>query len=143
MSLPRASARAVKATQRIVLLAGASLVFLIVATAVANVVRNDRGPITNEQVPQVMSAARCFGCHDKLENRIGPPYVAIKSRYQNDPRAVENLSEKIVAGGAGNWGVVPMVANTAVTLDQARVIVKWILTQSFEAQADDKKQAPQ
>ena len=40
---------------------------------------------------------------------------------------VEVLAQKIIIGGAGNWGVVPMVPNEHVSLEEARTISRWIL----------------
>ena len=40
---------------------------------------------------------------------------------------IDVLAQKIIDGGAGNWGVVPMVPNEHVSLDEARQIVAWIL----------------
>ncbi len=34
---------------------------------------------------------------------------------------------KIIVGGTGNWGVVPMVPNEHVSIDEARAISRWIL----------------
>lgn len=71
---------------------------------------------------------RCYPCHAMTENLLGPSYTAIAVRHaaRNDAM-VEVLAEKIITGGAGNWGVVPMVPNEQVSLDEARLIAKWIL----------------
>lgn len=37
------------------------------------------------------------------------------------------LARKIVLGGGGSWGLVPMVPNEHVTLDEARAMAEWIL----------------
>jgi cytochrome c len=38
------------------------------------------------------------------------------------------LARKIVRGGGGNWGSVPMVPNRWVTIDDARTMAAWILS---------------
>jgi cytochrome c len=79
-------------------------------------------------VPTLITQKRCDACHDLTATRIGPPYVAIALRHRADKdNMVEVLARKIVLGGGGNWGVVPMVPNEHVTLDEARAIAKWIL----------------
>jgi cytochrome c len=40
------------------------------------------------------------------------------------------LAGKIILGGAGNWGIVPMVANDQVSMTEARQIAEWILDQA-------------
>jgi cytochrome c len=39
------------------------------------------------------------------------------------------LSAKVIKGGAGVWGPVPMPANAQVSPDEAKKLVGWILTQ--------------
>ena len=79
-------------------------------------------------VPTLITQKRCDACHDLTATRIGPPYVAIALRHRADKdNMVEVLARKIVLGGGGNWGVVPMVPNEHVTLDEARAMAKWIL----------------
>jgi cytochrome c len=54
----------------------------------------------------------CDECHAMKEARIGPPFVAVAARYATDrDAAVNRLALKIINGGAGNWGTIPMVAN--------------------------------
>jgi cytochrome c len=84
--------------------------------------------VFSADVATLMTQKRCDACHDLTATRIGPPYVAIALRHRADKdNLVEVLARKIVLGGGGNWGVVPMVPNEHVTLDEARVMAKWIL----------------
>ena len=74
-------------------------------------------------------AKRCIACHDTDKPLIGPPYRAIAARHAaNSDVMVDVLAQKIIVGGAGNWGVVPMVPNEHVSLDEARAISRWILS---------------
>lgn len=71
---------------------------------------------------------RCYGCHEMKQNLLGPSYLAIAARHAaRKDVMVEVLAEKIIVGGAGNWGVVPMVPNEQVSLEEARTIARWIL----------------
>ncbi len=71
----------------------------------------------------------CDECHAVQEVRIGPSFLAVALRYQADQAAAEErLARKIINGGAGNWGNIPMVANERVSLEDARAIARWILT---------------
>lgn len=72
---------------------------------------------------------RCYACHAMSEPLIGPPYLAIAALHANADRdiIVEVLARKIIIGGAGNWGVVPMVPSEHVTSEEARTIAAWIL----------------
>jgi len=72
---------------------------------------------------------RCSACHAIDEALIGPPYRAIAARHAADRElTIEVLARKVIHGGGGNWGIVPMVPNEHVSLDEAREIVAWILS---------------
>src|SRR5277367_5413980 len=69
----------------------------------------------------------CDECHAVREARIGPPFMAVAARYSADGNAAVNrLALKIIDGGAGNWGTIPMVPNERISLDDARAIARWI-----------------
>lgn len=76
----------------------------------------------------LLAKKRCVACHDLTKALLGPPYKAIAARHaaQKD-LMIEVLAQKIIAGGAGNWGVVPMVPNEHVSLEEARAMSRWIL----------------
>lgn len=81
-----------------------------------------------DDVGALLTAKRCNACHEMNAMLLGPPYLAIASRHAAQKDAVlEVLARKIVLGGGGNWGVVPMVPNEHVTLDEARAMARWIL----------------
>jgi cytochrome c len=71
----------------------------------------------------------CDECHAVDAARIGPPFVAVAARHRAEgAAAIEPLAQKIIYGGAGNWGNVPMIPNERVTLEEARALVRWILS---------------
>ena len=70
----------------------------------------------------------CDECHALKEARIGPPLVAVAARYAGTgDAAVNRLALKIINGGAGNWGTIPMVPNERISMEDARTIARWIL----------------
>jgi len=83
---------------------------------------------TVDDTGTLLRQLRCHGCHEPQRTLIGPSYQAIAARHQaNRDVMVDILAEKIIIGGAGNWGVVPMVPNEHVSPDEARAIARWIL----------------
>ena len=77
----------------------------------------------------LFNAKGCNACHATDEARIGPPFRTVALRYANTPGFdVEWLAQKIRHGGAGSWGVVPMVSAPQVSPEQARAIVRWIMS---------------
>jgi cytochrome c len=70
----------------------------------------------------------CDECHAIKEARIGPPFLAVAARYAGEKQAAVNrLALKIVYGGAGNWGTIPMIPNERISMADARAISRWIM----------------
>jgi len=81
------------------------------------------------ELPALVLQSHCDECHSLSSVRIGPPFVAVALRYRPaGEAAVEVLARKIIAGGGGNWGVVPMVPNERVSLAEARTMARWVLS---------------
>lgn len=86
-----------------------------------------------EEGAELVDQARCYACHHETDASLGPPYRAIALRHaERRELMLDVLARKIVHGGGGNWGLVPMVPNEHVTLEEARTMAAWIL-----ALADD------
>jgi cytochrome c len=86
-------------------------------------------PADRDDGEALANLKRCNACHALDEALLGPPYRAIAARHASDRELkVEALARKIIHGGAGNWGVVPMVPNEHVSLEEAREIAAWILS---------------
>src|SRR5688572_33380550 len=71
----------------------------------------------------------CVACHSVERKMIGPAYKAVAERYGKDESALKLLSEKVVKGGGGNWGQMPMPPQPGVSPEDAETLVKWILSQ--------------
>ena len=78
---------------------------------------------------QLATAKNCMACHAVDKKLVGPSYKDVAAKYAGQKDAVEKLSDKVIKGGAGVWGPIPMPANTQVTPDEAKKLVAWILTQ--------------
>lgn len=71
----------------------------------------------------------CLACHAVDKKVIGPSYKEVAAKYAGQKDAVEKLSQKVIKGGSGVWGPVPMPANAQVTEAEAKTLVTWIMTQ--------------
>ena len=69
----------------------------------------------------------CLGCHAVDKKIVGPSLQAIAKKYTNDPNARTFLKNKILKGGSGSWGVVPMPANAKLSDADVSLLVGWIL----------------
>ena len=70
----------------------------------------------------------CMACHAIDKKVVGPGYKDIAAKYAGQKDAVARLAEKVIKGGSGAWGQVPMPAN-AVAPDVAKALVTWVLSQ--------------
>ncbi|HRF12284.1 MAG: c-type cytochrome [Candidatus Accumulibacter phosphatis] len=71
-------------------------------------------------------AKNCLACHAVDKKVVGPSYKDVAKKYTAKDEAM--LAEKVIKGGKGVWGPVPMPPNAAVTPDEANKLVKWILS---------------
>ena len=75
------------------------------------------------------TAKNCMACHAVDKKLVGPSYKDVAAKYAGQNDALEKLSTKVIKGGSGVWGPIPMPANAQVTPDEAKKLVAWILTQ--------------
>lgn len=78
---------------------------------------------------QLATAKNCMACHAVANKLVGPSYKDVAAKYAGQKDAVDKLAAKIVKGGAGVWGAVPMPANAQVNADEAKKLAAWVLTQ--------------
>lgn len=70
----------------------------------------------------------CMSCHKVDEKSVGPAFKSVAQRYQKDAKAPSYLAQKIIEGGSGAWGPVPMAAHPELKENDAKQIVAWILS---------------
>ncbi len=92
----------------------------------ANVAKAEEEPLA--EGAKLMKSTDCYSCHNLDATLIGPSFKKIAEKYPNNNKNVELLCEKVIKGGSGNWGQVPMQAHP--TLDKAEVekMVDYILS---------------
>ena len=78
---------------------------------------------------QLATAKNCMACHAVATKLVGPAYKDVAAKYAGQKDAEAKLIGKVLKGGAGAWGAVPMPANPQVSEAEARTLVKWILAQ--------------
>ena len=68
--------------------------------------------------------------HEHGDDRVvGPAYKDVAAKYAGQKDAAAKLEAKVLKGGSGVWGPVPMPANAQVNPDEAKKLVAWILAQ--------------
>ena len=78
--------------------------------------------------PELAQKKNCMACHAVGNKLIGPAYKDVAAKYAGQPDAVAKLTQKVLKGGSGVWGAVPMPANPQVSDAEAKQLVQWILT---------------
>lgn len=73
-------------------------------------------------------AKNCMACHAIDTKLVGPAYKDVAKKYAGQKDAEDKLVQKVLKGGAGAWGPVPMPANTQVSEAEAHTLVKWVLS---------------
>jgi cytochrome c len=81
----------------------------------------------------LIAESDCKSCHLLTTKSAGPSYQEIAKRYAKETRAVEMLSDKVLNGGSGNWGNIPMAAHPQVTKADASTMVEYILSLASES----------
>jgi len=70
----------------------------------------------------------CMACHAVDKKLVGPAYKDVAAKYAGQKDAVDKLTQKVLKGGSGVWGPVPMPANTQVSEAEAKQLVQWVLS---------------
>lgn len=73
-------------------------------------------------------AKNCLACHAVDKKLVGPAYKDVAAKYAGQKDAPAKLEAKVMKGGSGVWGPVPMPANPQVNAAEAKQLVAWILT---------------
>ena len=82
----------------------------------------------NEKGLELIGASDCTTCHAINEKKIGPAYADVAKKYENTPANVDMLVGKVINGGSGNWGQVPMTAHPDLKPEDAKEMVSYILS---------------
>lgn len=69
----------------------------------------------------------CLACHAVDKKLVGPAYKDVAKKYAGDKTAADKLATKIMKGGSGVWGPVPMPANPQVNDAEAKKLAAWVL----------------
>ncbi|AHM60579.1 cytochrome c class I [Flammeovirgaceae bacterium 311] len=77
---------------------------------------------------KLMEASDCKACHAIDKESIGPTYQQVAKKYRGDAGAVDRLADKVIQGGAGVWGEVAMSAHPGISPDDAKEIIKYVLS---------------
>lgn len=81
----------------------------------------------DEKGLDIIAALDCTTCHAINEKKIGPAYMDVSKKYQATDAVIDSLAHKVIDGGKGVWGEVPMTPHPNLSLDSAKEAVRYIL----------------
>jgi len=84
------------------------------------------GSGNTEAGKQLIAKSDCLGCHNETDKLVGPAYVEVAEKYTASD--IDYLAGKIIKGGSGVWGEVPMSAHPSLSQDDAKEMVSYILS---------------
>jgi len=95
-----------------------ALFILFAATAISAPVLADQALATSKN---------CMACHAVDKKLVGPAFKDVAKKYAADKTAADKLATKIIKGGSGAWGPVPMPANPQVSEAESKKLAAWVL----------------
>jgi cytochrome c len=109
-------------------------VAMITLTSFSKVNKEEKYTKKTEAVYQASNGEKliakmdCVGCHKLDKKLVGPAYLDIAKKYSLNDKNINYLSAKIIKGGSGVWGSIPMAAHPSLKKEDAKTIATYILS---------------
>ena len=84
----------------------------------------------------LVEGSDCKTCHLPEAKLVGPGHAEVAKKYEFTKANVALLSDKIIAGGSGNWGEVPMTAHPDLSKADAEKMAMYVLSLDGEKPKD-------
>lgn len=81
-----------------------------------------------EEGKVLLTKSDCLACHKVDTKVVGPAYADVAKKYPYSAANVDLLCTKIINGGSGTWGAVPMAAHPALAAADVKKMVTYILS---------------
>jgi cytochrome c len=101
-------------------------------------VDSDNLAVLSELGRVVIGKNDCAACHLPNKQAIGPSYIMIAQKYQSNLETINQLSQKIISGGTGEWGERAMSPHPDLSEIDAKAMAAYILTLAPDGEADRK-----
>ncbi len=76
----------------------------------------------------LVAKSDCLTCHKINEKSTGPAYSEVATKYAGAAdTTITRIAGKIISGGSGVWGAVPMTPHPQVSQTDAEQMMKYIL----------------
>jgi cytochrome c len=78
----------------------------------------------------------CKTCHHPTNKIVGPPHMDVAKKYEFTKANVSMLAGKIIKGGSGVWGEIPMTAHPDISNADAEKMAMYVLSLDGEKPKD-------
>lgn len=75
----------------------------------------------------IIANSDCRTCHLVDEKSQGPAWRDVANKYAGQDTAVRYLADKIIAGGSGVWGTIPMAPHPTMPREDAETLAQYVL----------------
>ncbi|PSR55690.1 cytochrome c class I [Adhaeribacter arboris] len=81
-----------------------------------------------EKGKALLAKSDCLACHKVDQKVVGPAYQDVAKKYEANDKNITYLTNKIIKGGAGVWGDVPMSPHPTLPPADAKAMAQYILS---------------
>ncbi len=81
-----------------------------------------------EKGKSLLSQSDCMACHQIQTKTVGPAYNDVADKYESTPVNINKLAQKVIKGGTGVWGQIPMAPHPTLKEADAKKMVAYILS---------------
>jgi len=74
----------------------------------------------------LIAGSDCLTCHKTSEKNIGPSYKDVAAKYDNTEANIKMLAARVIKGGSGNWGAIPMTPHPQLKQEDVEQMIKYI-----------------
>lgn len=78
-------------------------------------------------MPELAKKNSCTACHAIEKKLVGPAWQSVADKYKGQADAKAKLVPKMMKGGGGVWGAMPMPANPKLKQEDAEKLVDFVL----------------
>ncbi len=76
----------------------------------------------------LVKASDCKTCHHPVNKIIGPAHTDVAKKYDFTAANVKILADKIIKGGVGVWGEIPMNGHPDLNQADAEKMARYVLS---------------
>ncbi len=84
----------------------------------------------------LVEASDCKTCHHATNKIVGPSHTDVAKKYDFTQANVGLLADKIISGGSGTWGEIPMSPHADISKADAEKMAMYVLSLDGEKPKD-------